>query len=101
MVLSTVPFLLLLLKCRLLVPLLQLGQGILVKVSPSLIKRCKNHFHNLTCGATVILGNNGYIWVCPPKSNEQDEGGFVQNLQVRILIHAFQRQKKLVDYKMK
>ena len=34
-------------------------------VSPTLVKRCKNHFHNLLCGASVILGNNGYIWISP------------------------------------
>ncbi|XP_067938008.1 exosome complex component RRP4-like [Watersipora subatra] len=58
----------------------KLGQGILVKVSPSLIKRCKNHFHNLPCGATVILGNNGYIWICPLQTSESAEGGFIQQL---------------------
>ncbi|KAF6018664.1 EXOSC2 [Bugula neritina] len=58
----------------------KLGQGILVKVSPSLVKRCKNHFHNLPCGVTVILGNNGYIWICPLQSNEGAEGGFMQRL---------------------
>ena len=34
-------------------------------VSPSLVKRCKNHFHNLLCEASIILGNNGYIWISP------------------------------------
>ena len=29
------------------------------------MKRCKTHFHNLPCGATAILGNNGYIWISP------------------------------------
>ena len=61
---------------------IQLGQGVLVKVSPSLIKRCKNHFHNLPCGVTVILGNNGYIWVCPLQATEGAEGGFIQQLDV-------------------
>lgn len=42
---------------------LQLGPGTLVKVSSSLIKRRKNHIHNLPCGVSVILGNNGYIWI--------------------------------------
>ena len=32
-------------------------------VSPSLIKRRKNHIHNLPFGVTIILGNNGYIWI--------------------------------------
>ena len=41
---------------------LKLSQGTLVVVYPSLVKRCKNHFHNL-CGASIILGNNGYVWI--------------------------------------
>ena len=41
----------------------QLPQGTLIQVSPSIVKRCKTHYHNLPCGATVILGNNGYIWI--------------------------------------
>ena len=32
-------------------------------VPPSLVKRCKNHFHNMLAGASIILGNNGYIWL--------------------------------------
>lgn len=60
----------------------KLSQGILVKVFPALVKRRKMHFHNLPCGASVILGNNGYIWISPTKSEEQEggEGGFAQNL---------------------
>eukprot|EP00795_Rhopilema_esculentum_P010333 gene10333-19031_t len=49
-----------------------LPQGTLIKVSPSLIKRCKIHVHDLPCGATVILGNNGYIWIGPVMSQESD-----------------------------
>lgn len=48
----------------------KLGQGTLVLVSPSLIKRCKIHFHSLPCGVQVILGNNGYVWICPLPSEE-------------------------------
>ncbi|XP_026764593.1 exosome complex component RRP4 [Galleria mellonella] len=43
----------------------KLTQGTLVKVYPSLIKRRKNHFHNLPCGVAIIIGNNGYIWISP------------------------------------
>jgi len=56
-----------------------------VKVFPSLIMRRKNHFHSLPCGASVILGNNGFVWVCPATSLQQDEsatgGGFAQDLE--------------------
>lgn len=50
--------------------LCQLLQGTLVCVPPALVKRCKNHFHNLLCGASVILGNNGYIWICPHETTD-------------------------------
>ncbi|XP_071487302.1 exosome complex component RRP4-like [Diadema antillarum] len=61
----------------------KLGQGIMVRVSPSLVKRRKTHFHNLTCGASVILGNNGYVWISktPTEEDVAPDGGFVQNLQ--------------------
>ncbi|XP_070532137.1 exosome complex component RRP4-like [Ptychodera flava] len=61
----------------------KLGQGVVLKVSPSLVKRRKTHFHNLTCGASIILGNNGYIWISPTVQDNDTEtaGGFVQNLE--------------------
>ncbi|EEZ98806.1 exosome complex component RRP4 [Tribolium castaneum] len=60
----------------------KLSQGILVKVFPSLIKRSKTHFHNFYVGASIILGNNGFIWIYPTVSNAEDNaGGFVQNLE--------------------
>lgn len=62
--------------------ILQLSQGVLVKVFPSLIKRSKTHFHNLPYGASIILGNNGFIWICPTiNESEEGIGGFVQNLE--------------------
>ncbi|XP_032995489.1 exosome complex component RRP4-like [Lacerta agilis] len=60
----------------------KLGQGVLVQVSPSLVKRQKTHFHDLTCGASVILGNNGFIWIYPtPKQKNEEAGGFVTDLE--------------------
>uniref|UniRef100_A0A7N5KGY1 Exosome component 2 n=1 Tax=Ailuropoda melanoleuca TaxID=9646 RepID=A0A7N5KGY1_AILME len=60
----------------------KLGQGVLVQVSPSLVKRQKTHFHDLPCGASVILGNNGFIWIYPtPEHKEEDAGGFTANLE--------------------
>lgn len=59
----------------------KLSQGVLVKVFPSLIKRKKTHFHNLPCGASIILGTNGFIWISPTVNSENDDGGFIQNLQ--------------------
>ena len=39
----------------------KLGQGVLVTLKPSNIKRSKTHFHNLPCGVSCIMGNNGYV----------------------------------------
>lgn len=65
---------------------LQLGQGVLVQVSPSLVKRRKTHFHNLLCGASIILGNNGYVWIYPtPAQQDEEAGGFFTSTEVRPL----------------
>lgn len=56
------------------------GQGILVRVSPSLIERKKVHFHNLPCGASLILSNNGNIWICETLSQAVESGGFAINM---------------------
>ncbi|XP_041368167.1 exosome complex component RRP4-like [Gigantopelta aegis] len=59
----------------------KLGQGTLLQVSPSLVTRRKTHFHNLPCGASIILGNNGYIWISPTVNEETDNtGGYDQKL---------------------
>ncbi|OQR78555.1 exosome complex component RRP4-like [Tropilaelaps mercedesae] len=57
----------------------KLGQGALVRVSPSLVKRCKTHFHNLPNGVHLIIGLNGFIWVTP--DTEADSSKFAQNLE--------------------
>ncbi|KAK3088066.1 hypothetical protein FSP39_014208 [Pinctada imbricata] len=63
----------------------KLGQGSLLHISPSLVKRRKTHFHNLPCGASIILGNNGYIWISPTVNEETDQtGGYEQNFEVYI-----------------
>ena len=43
----------------------KLSNGQFVRVAPSLIKRCKQHFQHLgeDIAVEVILGLNGYIWV--------------------------------------
>ncbi|KAI6205927.1 Ribosomal RNA-processing protein 4 [Aphelenchoides besseyi] len=55
----------------------KLGQGVLVKMPCSLVKRRKAHFFNLPFGASVILGCNGYVWVSTAKtsSEQANEGG--------------------------
>ena len=51
--------------------LIQLTQGTLLTVPSSLVKRCKTHFHNMLCGASIILGNNGWVWVSPQVLDDQ------------------------------
>lgn len=58
----------------------KLGQGVLLTVPPSLIRRSKSHFCNLACGAQVILGCNGYVWISTIDHSKC--GGFIQNLDV-------------------
>lgn len=63
----------------------KLSQGVLVKVFPGLIKRRKTHFHNLPCGASIILGNNGFIWISPTINTDiEGDGGFTQNLEEAV-----------------
>jgi exosome complex RNA-binding protein Rrp4 len=70
----------------------------MMKVSSLLIKRRKNHIHNLPGGVCVILGNNGFIWISPlqngrmPGTNleEEDPEGAIPSLEevannIRIL----------------
>lgn len=65
----------------------QLGQGVLVLVSPSIVKRQKTHFHNLPCGASIILGNNGYVWLYPtPGHQDEEAGGYYTSMEVRLLL---------------
>ncbi|VDK18184.1 unnamed protein product [Anisakis simplex] len=69
----------------------KLSQGTLVKVSPYLVKRRKTHFHTLPCGASVILGCNGNIWISPVASEEQTAtGGYAQNLDEVCLVVPMQ-----------
>ena len=58
----------------------KLGQGVLLKVSPSIVKRRKTHFHSLPFGASIILGNNGFIWIYQTTADEG--GGFTSDLSM-------------------
>ncbi|XP_012275377.1 exosome complex component RRP4 [Orussus abietinus] len=59
----------------------KLSQGIMLKVPHALIKRKKTHFHNLSNVASLILGNNGYIWIgACTLDTDRSEGGFTQDL---------------------
>ncbi|XP_077287844.1 exosome complex component Rrp4 [Arctopsyche grandis] len=59
----------------------KLGQGILVKVLPSLVRRWKTHFHSLPCGVSIILGNNGFIWI-HATAGSNTTGGFEHDFTV-------------------
>jgi len=54
----------------------KLGQGVFLKVPPSLVKRQKNHVHLLACGVNIILGNNGFVWISPVSKENTGDGGF-------------------------
>lgn len=41
----------------------KLSGGQFIAVQSELVKRAKKHFHELSCGVHVILGNNGYIFI--------------------------------------
>ena len=61
----------------------KLGQGVMVQVSPSLVKRRKTHFHQLPVGASLILGNNGFVWIYQSGvGDEEGGGGFAADLEV-------------------
>ena len=37
----------------------------------------------------MILGNNGYVWICPLQSTENAEGGFIQKLDVSSVLFQY------------
>uniref|UniRef100_A0A674NPH5 Exosome component 2 n=1 Tax=Takifugu rubripes TaxID=31033 RepID=A0A674NPH5_TAKRU len=74
----------------------KLGQGVLVQVSPSLIKRQKTHFHNLPCGASIILANNGFVWLYPTPEQQEEEHFIVSFLQYINCLMALAAHKVLL-----
>ncbi|KAG8801784.1 exosome non-catalytic core subunit rrp4 [Serendipita sp. 399] len=56
----------------------KLRNGQLVTVPPITIRRLKSHFCALDCGVDVILGVNGYVWVCKhvQENHQVGEEGF-------------------------
>lgn len=49
----------------------KLSQGTLLAVSPSLIVQDKQRMHDLPCGARVVFGANGYVYITPTVPQEQ------------------------------
>ncbi|KAK7873129.1 hypothetical protein R5R35_006355 [Gryllus longicercus] len=65
----------------------KLGQGTLVKVFPSLVKRQKTHFHDFPWGTSAILGNNGYIFIYPTSQRSGKEGdGYKEDAEETITL---------------
>ncbi|MEN2497675.1 MAG: Exosome complex component RRP4 [Marteilia pararefringens] len=64
----------------------KLGEGILISVMPSLIKRTKSHFCILPCGVAIIFGMNGYIWI------ESVETGSINNPAENLDADSFANQ---------
>ena len=56
----------------------KLQGGVLALVTPSLVKRLKQHFHRFEFGVDVIFAMNGYVWVSPSPegaARPSDEAG--------------------------
>lgn len=53
----------------------KLRNGLLIRSPSSLISRLKSHFIVLPCGVQLIVGLNGFIWVCiaPKEAKEEDD----------------------------
>lgn len=51
----------------------KLSNGLLVVVEQRLVKRVQQHFVQLECGVSLILGINGYIWVGMGSSDGDDD----------------------------
>ena len=45
-----------------------------------IVKRRKTHFHTLSCGAAVVIGCNGLVWISP-ELREDADGGYNQDLE--------------------
>ena len=53
----------------------RLTRGQLVRAPCALVRRMKQHFHQMDCGVKLIIGCNGYIWVGCPEAAPAAEGG--------------------------
>lgn len=49
----------------------KLSQGTLLAFSPSLIVQDKQRMHDLPCGARVVFGANGYVYITPTVPQDQ------------------------------
>lgn len=42
----------------------KLRNGCLVRVNPAIVTRAKTHFYELDMGVDIVVGMNGFIWIC-------------------------------------
>ena len=75
----------------------KLNEGILIHVRSSLVKRTKNHFHSLPCGASVIRGCNGAIWI---QSFMKTTGriNLILKINLHLLIQFLVNFNQIVDH---
>ena len=68
----------------------KLENGQFLSVSPALIKRLKQHNISLECGVTLILGNNGFIWISRtlPETEETESDNRAETILMKKKIHA-------------
>ncbi|KAK6031994.1 hypothetical protein OSTOST_01840, partial [Ostertagia ostertagi] len=64
----------------------KLGQGVMVKVPPSLVKPQKEYMHEIY-GVGVIIGCNGIIWISPALNTDPDGGYNTDFTSVKELAH--------------
>lgn len=88
----------------------KLGQGVIIRVSPSMIAKRKLHCHNLPAGVYIIFGNNGWIFISSTSAAANNSGGFIidkgeipfdlreQIARVRNCILALSDNKIILDY---
>lgn len=62
----------------------KLSQGTLLAVSPSLIVQDKQRMHDLPCGARVVFGANGYVYITPTVPQEQSSSYTVNFEEVPV-----------------
>ena len=61
----------------------KLVNGFLLKVDHNLIRRMKNHYLNLSEeNVSVILGNNGYIWIYYNPASSKSENDMLESLML-------------------
>ncbi|XP_063873139.1 LOW QUALITY PROTEIN: exosome complex component RRP4-like [Scylla paramamosain] len=80
----------------------KLSQGTLLAVSPSLIVQDKQRMHDLPCGARVVFGANGYVYITPTVPQEQASTYIVNfeevPVEVRITIGRLRNCIKLLAH---